>query len=73
VQDIQQQILGVSKKTGEPNRNRKTGKPETSSGSGLEKPKTGYPGSGTRFLLGTGLNIYFLCFIYIFLIRALDV
>jgi hypothetical protein len=51
---------------------KKTGKPEPEPGnrgpgSGLEKPKTGYPGSGTRFLAPgfyrvTGLNIN----IYIF-------
>jgi hypothetical protein len=64
-----------------------TGKPENRKpgnrgpGSGLEKPKTGYPGSGTRFLVPgfyrvTGNRvkyIYILYFIYIFLVRALDV
>jgi hypothetical protein len=43
--------VGVSKKTGEPE-NRKPGNRGPGSGSGLEKPKTGYPGSGTRFLPG---------------------
>jgi hypothetical protein len=46
--------LGVSKKTGEPKpelENRKPGNRGPGSGSGLEKLKTGYPDSGTRFLV----------------------
>jgi hypothetical protein len=45
--------IGVSKKTGEPEpepENRKPG--NQGPGSGLEKLKTGYLGSGTRFLPG---------------------
>jgi hypothetical protein len=48
------------------NRNRKTGKPGNrgpGSGSGLEKPKTGYPGSVPGFwhpvFTGLNINIYF--------------
>jgi hypothetical protein len=44
--------LRVSKTTGEPEpENRETGNRGPGSGSNLEKPRTVYPGSGTRFLV----------------------
>jgi hypothetical protein len=67
----------VSKKTGKPEpkpENRETGNRETSSGSGLEKPKTRYPDFWYLVfteLPGTGLNIYFLFLLLLFLVRAL--
>jgi hypothetical protein len=69
----------VSKKTGEPEPEPKTGKPGNrksgnrgpGSGSGLEKPKTGYPGSGTRFLVPgfyrvTGNRVKYIFYFFIF-------
>jgi hypothetical protein len=56
--------------------NRKTG--NRGPGSGLEKPKTGYPGSGTRFLVpgfyrvtGNRVKYIIYLFIYLLLVRAL--
>jgi hypothetical protein len=62
----------VSKKTGEPepeNRKLENQGPSSGSGSGLEKQKTGYPSSGTRFLPGYREPGYI--YIYIYIVRAL--
>jgi hypothetical protein len=61
------------------NRGTGTGKPGNrgpGSGSGLKKPKTGYPGSGTRFLVPgfyrvTGNRVKYIYFLFFILVMAL--
>jgi hypothetical protein len=65
----------VSKKIGKPE-NQKSGNRGPGSGSGLGKQKNGVPRFQYPVFTGlpeTGLNIYFLYFRYIFLVRALHI